>query len=114
MFTIAVPDAADSSSTITLNNRVYEMLLTYNGRTESWYMSLLTTEGVFIIKGIKVIPDVPLLRRKKQLSPEGSVFMVFQTTDERGVKITRENFGNGKTFELFHFTLEEYYTGKFS
>ena len=106
-FTISIPDSADSISNLTIDNLLFEMRLTFNDRTESWYISLLNSDGLFLMKGLKVLPNVPLLRRNPALVPDGSNLYAVQVLQDDFANITRDNFGDGKVFELVHFKDDE-------
>ena len=52
---------SDFSQTITLDGVVYKLRITWNTRSQKWYMDILTTNNQNILLGIGLVPQIYLL-----------------------------------------------------
>ena len=103
---IDIPDSANSVSNISMGKELFEMRVSFNSRSEGWYMSLLDKDGFFVIKGLKILPNTPLLRRNRDLFPEGSNLYVVRVLEGNEVEsntLGRDNLGSGRSYELLYF-----------
>lgn len=67
---------ADQQMDITLDNKPMTLRVTWNELGEYWYLSLGLRNGDPIVSGVKMVKDIPLLRRYQLSVPEGEfIFM---------------------------------------
>lgn len=63
MFTIAIFDANDSVSEVTLDGTVYQLHMAWNSECEFWSWGLLDADGNTLIDALALVPDYPLIDR---------------------------------------------------
>jgi len=85
-------DASSFKELITLEDTVYQITLTWNGRDEAWALSIAEQDGTPILTSIKVIPGYELIKRFKDTRlPQGALFAADMT--DTGNYPTRDNLG---------------------
>jgi len=89
---------------IQLGDRLVELTIVWNSRSESWYITVV--DGEFTLTGIKLVPDWLLLRQYHSFLPEleGDILVSKENLDVED-RITYENLNNGWT--LNYITAEE-------
>lgn len=99
MININIPDSAFSTTSVSLNGRLYELEFSFNDTTNSWYMGIYL-QKVLIGASIKLLQNVPLLKfvKPSQLSGDLIVVMMQQTENTIG----RDNLGVGKEYSLLY------------
>lgn len=96
-----VLDSADGTYRITIQGNLYTIKTRWNTRTKNWYMAVLDNEETVIIDFEKILPRQPLVFFNKTLFASGNLYVV-NTKKDNTLKMTRDNFGNGKTFQLVY------------
>ncbi len=78
----AIPTFTDPFPTVqtTLENVNYLLSFSYNTRSDTWWLSVADAGGVDIYNGLKLVCNVPLLRRcADSRRPPGELFVVDST-----------------------------------
>ena len=60
IFTIPVPDRPRSTMQIRLDDRLYQLTITYNDRMATWSMAISDDQNDVIIASIRLVLDWPL------------------------------------------------------
>jgi len=104
---INIPNFPESYQNISLDGIEYRLRLTYNTRDKHWRMSLLDLDNNYIIAGIKIMPNQNLTWKYNYIAgmPSGSFYCLRLKNDYSDVG--RDNFGYGKTYQLFYMPLVE-------
>lgn len=94
---------AYGSQRLTLDGRVYTLRLDWNETARGWFFSLLDSEDVPVMLGVRVVANWPLLRWKKwdPRCPPGELAAVDETGD--GSPPGFDDFGLGKRVQLTYF-----------
>jgi hypothetical protein len=62
---------------VTLDGREYVIRLDWNGREKRWYLDIGISESSWIRRGIKLVPNWPLLHRvSNKNKPPGHLFAI--------------------------------------
>lgn len=98
---INVPDSAYSQQTIILSGQSYNLTITYNTSDNNWYLNISNLSNtVNFANSVKCVANFPLT--KIYNIPGGNLYVLRkQKTFET---IARENFGDGKAYELWWLT----------
>lgn len=100
---IPVPSGPYTSQRIALDGRVYTMRLSWNMLAESWYLGIADSEDDPILNGLRIVPNLPLLRfyRYEDRLPPGEIVAQDMTGD--GSPPGYDDFGIGKRVELIYY-----------
>lgn len=63
MFVIPLRGVGAFNFEIELDNRAYQMEVRWNSRKEFWTLDILTRDNIPIIRGLKMMPNVEMIRR---------------------------------------------------
>ena len=100
-----IPSAPHSSYLTTIDNEVYKFVFRWSSRASVWHLDVFTSEGVSLVVGAKLVPNVGLIRSSHINAPEGKLGVVNNTADKHVPN--RDNIGVGQDFELVYLTREE-------
>lgn len=90
----------------TLEGSTYLLSFNYNQRASCWYLSIATEEGDYILNGVKLICNWPLLRRcADPRLPQGELVCVTFGADLTPPGLT--DLGDGARCQLVYFTGDE-------
>lgn len=98
MIAITMFDANDFITTAMLNGEPYKLHFSWNDNAKQWYLDISTNDNVEIIRGVSVVPNLPLFSfyRREDL-PLGELMAVIVNQDEsENQSIGRNDFLNGK------------------
>lgn len=103
--TIASLNAVWSES-VALDGNVYRMKFEWNTRTQSWAFDFATIDGTVIIAGIKVLPQINLLARHKDVRlPKGYLYAFDEIEGDHAERPTKSQLGN--KLKLYYITQAE-------
>lgn len=96
--------------TANLNNEIFRLQFHWNSREEIWYMSILDSNEILILSGVKLVPNYDIIDRYRYLPgmPKGR-FVLSRLPGNPDTRVTFENFG--VSFILIFFTDEEVENG---
>lgn len=81
------------SMEVSLEEKPYSFLFTYNARGDFWTMSMFDLEANLILAGIKVVINYELISIFNHLEiPKGFIFTLDTTRKE--LRVNRENMGS--------------------
>ena len=101
MQAINTPDNSYTNFTTTLNGNSYRITLRWVDRTRSWYIDLSTSAGQTIVNGVKLVPNVSLIKTNNHLIEGGNLYLVPTNSSVTSEVIpTRTNLGLNKSFLL--------------
>lgn len=103
---INTPKTPYTDFTTTLSGTTYQLNLRWNGRAESWYLDIATSNGVVIRKGAKLLPKVPLIVKNKSMFPDGNLFVV-KSIEGYSEPVGRDNLGKDSPYSLIFLTNQE-------
>jgi len=107
MLKINVPDTPNSIVPVTLGGLSYQFKFYYISRIKnpSYYLDIYYNNQK-VVTGLKMVEGVPLLKKYALLDFDHGELVVFKMkqTDE---PLGRDNFGNGKAYELLYVSREE-------
>ena len=108
MTSITMFDANDFIQTVTMNGEPYKLHFAWNDNAKQWYMDLLTNDNTEIIRGISIVPNLPLFSFYRRANlPLGELMAVIVNQDEtENQSIGRNDFLNGKA-TLVYMSAEE-------
>lgn len=99
-------DVSNFEQEIILGNRLMILTISWNSRSEAWYMSLEDNDSGEIVKGIKIVPNWALIRQYRANLPNFEGDIIAMSTDaDVGERITYDNLNDG--YELNYVTTEE-------
>lgn len=84
MIVIPTDNTPSYTMSVVLTQRQYQMYFNYNDREDRWYFSTGTESGEALVRGVKIVPNLPLLKRyADRRLPEGILMVVvwFGTDD---------------------------------
>ena len=91
-------DANDFIQTVTCDDVPYKLHFSWNEDAKQWYFDVLQNDNTEIVRGISVVPNLPLLSfyRRSPL-PLGEMMAVIVNQDEaENQSVGRRDFVNGK------------------
>ena len=103
MVIISMADANDFVTSAILDTESYKFHFSWND-TGFWLMDLRDSEGRDIVRGIKLLPNFPLLNQYRRLAGmvKGEfVIGVVNEDDEKSQQIPRDGFTSGR-FSLIY------------
>ncbi len=81
---------------IILGDRLVSITLTWNVRSNSWYLFLTDIEKNDSIAGIKLVPNWLILRQYKSFLPDfDGDFLIIKEDPNAGDRLTYDNLGVG-------------------
>lgn len=97
-------DSNDFVEVVTLDGSVYKFHFSYNGYSKEWKLDIRDNKNIDIIRGIKIVPNFPLLAQyKRHNAPKGELIAVINTNKSN---IGRKDFMN-KSATLIYIPREE-------
>ena len=104
---IKVEDNPYQEKLITLNSNSLFLTISYNTRNSGWYFDIEDRNSISIISGNKILPSQNLTRKYIRVNTliGGNIYCV--DTKSKGNKITRDNFGTDRQFQLWYYTTAE-------
>ena len=90
----------------TIEGQVLFFKFKWVGRTDTWYLDITTQDGEPLVLAAKLVPNTPLMRRNRQLGPEGN-FYVFKKPASPRVTAGRYDTGVNKGFQIHYYTQDE-------
>jgi hypothetical protein len=105
MLTIDIPNAAYADQTVVLNQQNFTVTTKYRLRSDRWTVTLTDAYGNVLLAEAKCISNTFLTGR--YIIPElgGELYVCKMYGDDE--QPTRNNFGEGKQFELHYYSNEE-------
>lgn len=98
---IKIPLYQSTSSNFTqkieLNSQLVTLNIRYNVRNEFFHFTITDPDGN-ILRGIKIVPNYPLLRQSRASLNFTGDFIVQQDSEDVEDNITYDNFGAGWNF----------------
>tara|TARA_R110000851_G_scaffold74984_3_gene165297 strand:- start:548 stop:892 length:345 start_codon:yes stop_codon:yes gene_type:complete len=102
---ITIPDASNFDMEVSLSGETYNFQLNYNSVVGRYSLGI-GYQGVSLIRGLLMIEDTsPTFKYDLPLLSSGELLVVKFKEDEN--ICGRDNFGNGKSYELVYVTNEE-------
>lgn len=92
---------------VLLGDRLIQLTVSWNGRSEAWYMSVEDVDSNDIINSIKIVPNWLLIKQYRAYLPnfEGDIMATPTDIDIVGQRVTYDNLNNG--YELAYLLEEE-------
>lgn len=108
MVNVPTFDTPYYSQVVTLDGRDFVMDLRFNEREACWYLSLATSDGTDLCRGIKVVGNSPLLygRHADPRMPQGELLANISGPDTSPPGFSE--LGSGKRAELIYVEAAEY------
>lgn len=106
METVIIPtrgDIANYDQSIELDGTVFNLKFRYNDRDSAWYLSIHDVDNVPIRSGLKLIPNLALLR---QLVSEGRPLGELVVVDTRAIPLPPSLAELGSKVQLTYFGLD--------
>lgn len=103
---ISVPDSANTETPVSLGGESYSFKFSFNSTNDKYYLDIIY-QGVTIISGLKLIPNVYLLK-KYALSNFSHGDLIVVNMNNTPDDVGRDNLGIGKPYELFYISNEEF------
>jgi len=101
---LPVDDSPYFSLLVDLGETTYETTYRWNEREGAWYFDLAEQNGVMIVSGQKIVPNISITKRWAFAKmPEGEIAIYSQAPNERP---TRDSLSEG-TVQLWYYTPEE-------
>ena len=98
MISLSMYDANDFITSAMLDGEPYKLHFSWNDHVPQWTVDVLTNDNTEIVRGIPVVPNLPLFSfyRRSNL-PLGELMAVVVNQDEDDNQaVGREDFLNGK------------------
>jgi hypothetical protein len=99
MISLSMYDANDFIISTMLDGEPYKLHFSWNVHVPQWTVDILTNDNVEIVRGIPVVPNLPLLSfyRRQNGLPQGELLAVVVNQDEEeNQAVGRRDFLNGK------------------
>lgn len=100
-----VPSTPHTSYTVSLDGVSYQFIFRWSARAEVWYLDIITSDGVVVIRGATLVPNTKLNRRSSKDNPSGILTVVSNVTSKKVPN--RFNIGPNKDFELIYIPKNE-------
>jgi len=100
------PTTAHSSYKVVLDGSTFSIKQRYNGRTDSWYLDVYDASGNVLVFGKKLQLNMPVVSLNVSLMPLGNI-TVRQIAGTKTTRISRDNLGSDRTFNLVYYNLED-------
>ena len=97
-----LPQVADQTLNVTLDNQPYTLRITYNVRFDFFTLSIAEKDGDSLINGIKMVHNYPLVNSFQRTLFKGDLYLL-----HKGGKDIRPTFDNvGVDFGLYYYYQE--------
>ena len=97
-----LPQVADQTLNVTLDNEPYTLRLVYNVRFDFFSLSIAEKDGDNLISGIKAVHNYPLINRFQKTKFKGDIYLL-----HKGGKDIRPTFDTvGIEFGLYYYDAE--------
>ena len=100
---LSVPNIANTIQTTQVDGVVLGIKYVFMERTKEWVMSIYTNEGVPIIQGAKIQPNIDLFGKYAFDELPDGVF-VCAKVDKTDEPLGRDNFGKRKSYRMLFFS----------
>lgn len=100
-----VPNTPHTSYFTTIDNETFQFVFRWSTRASVWHLDVFTGDGDSLVKGAKLVPNIPLIRTTNVKAPKGELTVVNNTSNQDVP--SKDNIGVNKDFELMYFTEEE-------
>lgn len=94
-----------SETRITLDNKIFYLVLRWNTREGAWYLDLLDVNKTILTEGNKVVFGSSPTFKLSRTVLNGNLYVY--NTDDSKASLGRDNFGQGKKYELIYLTTQE-------
>ena len=95
MLKIPMYDANDFVLSVTLDGKVWRLHFSWNDRAALWSMEIRNSSDVTLIRGIRCVPNYPLINQyRRPTLPPGE--FICTVLDDSYTSICRYDFVNGK------------------
>lgn len=101
-----IPTSPAATYTTTIERKAYIFSFKWQTRNKSWYLDITTREGDILAKAVKLVPNVPLIRKNLNKGPDGNIYIVANTDVTTDIP-ARSNIGPNKDFELLYISNAE-------
>ena len=99
MISLSMYDANDFITSAMLDGNPYKLHFSWNDSVPQWTVDVLTNDNTEIIRGIPVVPNLPLFsfyRRTNALPPGELMAIVVNQNEDANQSIGRQDFLNGR------------------
>ena len=98
MVKLTLLDANDFVQSVLLDDEPYKLHFAWNDTSKAWTLDVRDSHGKDIVRGIRIVPNFPLLHQTKRSGiPKGEIMaVVVNYTRKDGQTIGRQDFLNGK------------------
>ena len=98
MVKISLIDANDFVETALLDGETYKLHFAWNDTSKAWSLDVRDNHGKDIVRGVRIVPNFPLLQQTKRLGvPKGELMAVIVNYERDDCQtIGRQDFLNGK------------------
>ena len=98
MISLSMYDANDFITSAMLDGEPYKLHFSWNDHVPQWTVDVLTNDNTEIVRGIPVVPNLPLFSFYRRYSlPLGELMAVVVNQDEpENQSVGRQDFLNGK------------------
>jgi hypothetical protein len=79
------------STTVNFDNVQYQLNILWNERSNSWYVDILTSQGIAIVSGMKICNAIDLFRLKYSEFPEGMHLVPILSNLDTSIKIKHDD-----------------------
>ena len=94
------------SRDVTLAGKVYTLHWDYNGKEDRLYFAFALQDGTFLLRGVKVVPFMPLLIRTANFGrPSGEIVCTAPTSDDSPPGLGE--LGEDRRCQLWYYPVEE-------
>ena len=103
---IPINNLPSSEVTVTLSGNAYNLETIWNTRAQGWYMAVSDKDKNLIIDFERITANQQIVSQNRENFPDGQLiaYPIRTAPDE---VMGRDNFGVGKSFEVWYFTNEE-------
>lgn len=109
MISLSMYDANDYVISSMLDGEPYKLHFSWNDHVPQWTVDVLTNDNAEIVRGIPVVPNLPLFsfyRRQSNLPPGELLAVVVNQDEAENQVVGRQDFLNGK-FTLVYIPKDE-------
>lgn len=112
MLIIQVPESAYESQEVVLGNTTYNLLFKYNTSDSSWYLEVRNSSLNRLLPDLKIVSNQNLtsVYDYTKALPNGNLWCRRSKVTQE--PITRDNFGEGLSYELLWITSQEEIQGQ--
>ena len=98
MSSLSMYDANDYIVSAMLDGEPYKLHYSWNDHVPQWTVDVLTNDNTYIVRGIAVVPNLPLFSFYRRYNlPHGELMAIVVNQDEpENQAVGRQDFLNGK------------------